>query len=482
MNLYLKSIAVAAFSAILLLGCLNSALYTIDDEFDSSPIKTKTKMTAALQCLGDQLEKNLDDDPGAYIFMVRDITDGTINNNYSYDGPLSDAGRIQLISILTAHTKPSYGVVLDEFPLMLKPVINEQVGLNRFGVPSKTNLDSFITEMTQFTNENRKPTGMPAVKEVMPLVIDGSFTRYDSSYSRSKGYGRNAGYRSDAEDEDASVDFGNSGSERSVTLVVNVIDPKTNVVMGTEGFDLKFYSNSQTARFRVAVDEYYYGFSNTDVKVETVHTAQQILLEAGAIWILDNAYGSTVDFSPCFDTKEKLALGRDARTEQDKAQQVAMTPQQKAPTAQGKGGGIRLGGLVDIDLIDLGGVGRIPGTGNRPGIGDKAQSAESASESALGNGYNPDGTPVESPSNVYYSELGWQVRAGTYCEIRNADAVFKMLNRSGYNAQSIPVKIDECKGTRVWLGPYQKKETAEKISAELKIFTGENGYIVNSVN
>ena len=143
MNLYLKSIAVAAFSAILLLGCLNSALYTIDDEFDSSPIKTKTKMTAALQCLGDQLEKNLDDDPGAYIFMVRDITDGTINNNYSYDGPLSDAGRIQLISILTAHTKPSYGVVLDEFPLMLKPVINEQVGLNRFGVPSKTNLDFF---------------------------------------------------------------------------------------------------------------------------------------------------------------------------------------------------------------------------------------------------------------------------------------------------------------------------------------------------
>ncbi|WP_423909535.1 hypothetical protein [Candidatus Spongiihabitans sp.] len=100
---------------------------------------------------------------------------------------------------------------------------------------------------------------------------------YDSSHIRSKGYGQNAGYRGDTNNEkSASVDIGNSGSERSIILVVNIIDPKTNTVVGTEGFDLKFYSNSKTARFRVAIDDYYYGFSNTDVKVETVHAAQQL--------------------------------------------------------------------------------------------------------------------------------------------------------------------------------------------------------------
>ena len=467
MNQVLKNIAVTAFIAVLLSACGSSSRYTIDDEFDASPVKTKTKLTAALHCLGDQLEKNLDN-PGAYIFMVRDITDGTIKNNYSNDGPLSDAGRIQLISILTAHTKPGYGVVLDEYPLMLKPVVNEQVGLNRFGVPSKNNLDFFISGLTEFTNTKRKEKGMAEVGEVIPLIIDGSFTRYDSSHIRSKGYGKNAGYRGDIEDErSASVDFGNSGSERSITLVVNVIDPKNNVVVGTEGFDLKFYSNSKTARFRVAVDEYYYGFSNTDVKVETVHTAQQTLLEAVAIWILDNAYGGMVDFSPCFDTREKLALGRDARSDSSKAQSVALL----APGEGAKATGLNsLANLAPTVLQNGGG-----GGGGTPSANTKSQPAKTVSHN--GNKLNGAG-PVKNPGGANYNKTGWQVRAGTYCKPMNANAIYKLLNRSGYAIHATPVNIDPCRGTRVWLGPFSEKTTAEKISADLKAFTGEKGYIV----
>ncbi|ORU91729.1 MAG: hypothetical protein A6F72_03055 [Cycloclasticus sp. symbiont of Poecilosclerida sp. N] len=274
-------------------------------------------MTEALQCLGSELEKNMANNLGAYAFLVRDIADGTVNSDY--DGPLADAGRVQMISILTAHTKPRYGLVMDRFPLLFEQTNNEQIGINRFGLPSTKDLNTYLSMLTAFTNANRQSKGMPAVKTVMPLIIDGAFTRYDSSHIRSKGYGQNAGYRGSSEEEQsASIDRGKSGSERSITLVVNIIDPKTNTVVGTEGFDLKFYSNSKTARFRVAISDFYYGFSNTDVRVETVHAAQQILLEAGAIWILDNAFGSMVDFSPCFDTNEKQALGRDSRNQQAK--------------------------------------------------------------------------------------------------------------------------------------------------------------------
>jgi hypothetical protein len=38
------------------------------------------------------------------------------------------------------------------------------------------------------------------------------------------------------------------------------------------------------------------------------------LLEAAAVWILDNAYGRSVDLSPCFNTPEEAALGLDSRT------------------------------------------------------------------------------------------------------------------------------------------------------------------------
>jgi hypothetical protein len=170
---------------------------------------------------------------------------------------------------------------------------------------------------------------MESVAAITPLVIDGAFTRNDSSHLRSKGYGSNGGYRGDVEEEESgAIDFGRSGSERSVTLVINIIDPKTNVVIGTEGFDLKYYSNSKTARFRIAVDNYYYGFSNTDVKVETLHAAQQTLLDGAAVWILDNAFGSKVNFSPCFDTQETLALGRDSRMQEAQTKKIQVAKQE----------------------------------------------------------------------------------------------------------------------------------------------------------
>ena len=100
---------------------------------------------------------------------------------------------------------------------------------------------------------------------------------------------------------------------RSITLVVNIIDPQHNAVVGTEPFDLTFYSKSKKARFRIAINEGYYGFSNTDILVESLHAAQQTLLEAAAVWVLDNAFGQQAELAPCFKTNEEIALGTDKR-------------------------------------------------------------------------------------------------------------------------------------------------------------------------
>jgi hypothetical protein len=301
--------------AVLTVGCSSTSRFTLDTDFDSAPIKSKTKMSVALQCMNSQLEQATVN-PSVYVFMVRDIIDGTIKHNNYSDGPMSDSGRIQMISTLSAYTSPSYGLVIDRFPLMFKPVVNETVGLDRFGFPSQENLENFYPKLTAVANANRLSRGMANVGAITPLIIDGAFTRNDSSHMRSKGYGSNGGYRGDADEEETgALDYGKSGSERSVTLVVNIIDPATNLVIGTEGFDLKYYSNSKTARFRVAVNNVYYGFSNTDVRVETLHAAQQTLLDGAAVWILDNAYGRKIDFTPCFDSQEIIALGRDSRAE-----------------------------------------------------------------------------------------------------------------------------------------------------------------------
>ncbi|MFT5609652.1 MAG: hypothetical protein ACI9WC_001537 [Arenicella sp.] len=221
--------------AMLTVGYSTTSRFTLASDFDPAPIKSKTKMSVALQSMNSQLEQATVN-PSVYVFTVRDTIDGTIKHHNYSDGPMSDSGRIQTLSTLSADTSPSYGLVVDRFPRMFKPVVNETVGLDRFGVPSQENLADFYPKLTAVANANRPSRDMPNVGAITPLIIDGAFTRNDSSHMRSKGYGSNGGYRGDADEEETgALDYGKSGSERSVTLVVNLYEPATNLVIGTEG-------------------------------------------------------------------------------------------------------------------------------------------------------------------------------------------------------------------------------------------------------
>ena len=72
---------------------------------------------------------------------------------------------------------------------------------------------------------------------------------------------------------------------------------------------------------------------------------------------------------------------------------------------------------------------------------------------------------------------GWTVRVGTFTKKENVTSVTQLLEKSGFNARHTKVTTTLGDATRVWLGPYEDKAAAEKVSARLKTLTGEKGYI-----
>ena len=75
---------------------------------------------------------------------------------------------------------------------------------------------------------------------------------------------------------------------------------------------------------------------------------------------------------------------------------------------------------------------------------------------------------------------GWVVRVGTFSKKGNVDTVATLLTNSGFKPKATEVTTSLGKSIRVWLGPYAKKQTADKISARLKSLIGEKGYVTRT--
>ena len=92
--------------------------------------------------------------------------------------------------------------------------------------------------------------------------------------------------------------------------------------------------------------------------------------------------------------------------------------------------------------------------------------------------------PVQSEQVAKLSEQesaeGWVVRVGTFSKQANVESVSSLLTKSGFNPKTTPVSTSLGPSTRVWLGPYAKRETADKISDRLKSLTGEKGYVTRT--
>jgi DedD protein len=75
---------------------------------------------------------------------------------------------------------------------------------------------------------------------------------------------------------------------------------------------------------------------------------------------------------------------------------------------------------------------------------------------------------------------GWVVRVGTFSRQANVESVSTLLSNSGFEPRTTPVTTSLGESTRVWLGPYAERETADRISDRLKSLTGEKGYVTRT--
>ncbi len=298
-----------------LTACSNNTV-RISKTLTETPELTRTNMTDAIGYMGGALKKHSENN--AYLFLVRNIKDGTVKDSVYQDSPLADSGRIQLINVLSGHLYPHAGLVMDQFPLMFSPMSKEGLGLNRFGLPSRSNITVFMANYNGIIQGARKAKQLPLASNVVPHVISGAFTRFDSDNLFQAGSGQNAGSRTKtlADNEEDSrwrkvsgqVDVGKTSSAKAISLVLNLIDPRNNLVVASQSFDLIFYRNNRTFHLRVAAGDGYYGISRNKVTVEGVHSAQKTLVDAAAFWLLNKAYGGQTSFKSCFETEPQRRL------------------------------------------------------------------------------------------------------------------------------------------------------------------------------
>ena len=86
------------------------------------------------------------------------------------------------------------------------------------------------------------------------------------------------------------------------------------------------------------------------------------------------------------------------------------------------------------------------------------------------------------PSVPATSSTGWAVRVGTYAKQTNADSVATALAGNGFTAHKTAVQIAlGGNATRIWVGPYAKKETAGEVSLRLQVLIGEKGFVTKHI-
>jgi DedD protein len=81
------------------------------------------------------------------------------------------------------------------------------------------------------------------------------------------------------------------------------------------------------------------------------------------------------------------------------------------------------------------------------------------------------------PTRLLASKSGYMVQVGSYSNKSNADKAAGKLRAKGYTVHTGPVKTSKGTVTRVWLGPFKDRKTADKIKASVKRSTGMSAII-----
>lgn len=75
------------------------------------------------------------------------------------------------------------------------------------------------------------------------------------------------------------------------------------------------------------------------------------------------------------------------------------------------------------------------------------------------------------------SFAGWAVQVGTYAEPENINSILSLLAENGFNIHKTRVHTPEGKAaTRIQLGPFDDKKTAEEVRDRVNTLTGEKAF------
>ncbi|MFI3189959.1 hypothetical protein BCS42_04195 [Crenothrix sp. D3] len=277
----------------LILSSCSQTQIKVDEENDyNSPSVRKTSLSSALSCASNRLEHaNL---TGGFIFSISDIPDGTVKSSVAVDGPLSDEERIELIDSLLGMVDMSRGVVLTKNPPIFSMAFtenNKESGYTRYGTVDGGTLNSMANDYLSVANAVRKSNKLPPLKSLNVLAIDGAFTRNDLEPAYKKSNGFNGGVS--GQEPTGNIDFGQSGKTKGVSLVVTISNPLFNQVIASRSFTAYSLEKDNTFKISFGYKGGYLGYSYEDIIVQPTHGIQQALIDAAALWIVDETYGDT---------------------------------------------------------------------------------------------------------------------------------------------------------------------------------------------
>ncbi len=283
---------------VLTVGCSTSSI-KIPEIMSEAPRLNKTSLTHAYQCVRSNL--NAQKPTTVYAFIIKKLDDATVRGSLT-DGPLSDAGKIELQSSLTQLVPHSNGVVLDIYPEIFQPMskTRSRAGLNVFGKTRKEGLYEFKNQFLESIKYQNN-----SVKTLVPLIIDGSFTQLDSDRKYQKGNGLNIG--SDGRD-DGEINIGKTTSAKAISLTVNLILPSTNTIISSKSFSINTIRKNNKFKIKLGLGEGFIGYTREELTVEGLHGAQKTLVDAAALWIASQAFSQHAGVGACLTDSQKGIL------------------------------------------------------------------------------------------------------------------------------------------------------------------------------
>lgn len=76
------------------------------------------------------------------------------------------------------------------------------------------------------------------------------------------------------------------------------------------------------------------------------------------------------------------------------------------------------------------------------------------------------------------SDKGWIVQIGSFSSADNAKRILSGLQQKGFKPDTRKVDTPQGKATRIWIGPFPERATAEEMQARVRKETGQAGLVV----